>query len=194
MSAYLTTVAPAIEMEIRGPGYDLSSLGWTVERMLIDECIHEAETGEVSPLKVLFDYWREKDWGHGAFDPLRELDITVQCVDVSGDNPLTFQFLNHVGKTFGSLAGMRIRELAQLCLQEDKEPLVRLADLISWEYAEVKKMRVPLYCQIDHWLPGTVHRRYTKLLLPPVGNRLYYATRLTAPLVFENPAGAAARR
>ena len=188
MKPHLALGAPAIEMEIRGNEYDLTSMGWTIERMLIDESIHEAETGEVSPLKVLFDYWREKDWGHGSFDPLRDLDIRVQCVDVSGDNPLTFQFLNHFGKTFGSLAGMRIRDLSQLCIRANKEPHMRLADLISWEYAEVKKMKVPLYCRLDHRLSGTVHRRYTKLLLPPVRNKLYLTTRLTAPLLFENSA------
>jgi hypothetical protein len=56
-STQLHQTSPALEMSIQGYGHDLSSNGWTVERMVIDEAIHVSETGLLSPLKTLFDYW-----------------------------------------------------------------------------------------------------------------------------------------
>jgi hypothetical protein len=76
----LHQISPALKMNIQGYGHDLSSSGWKVERMMIDEATHESETGLPSPLKTLFDYWRKKNWGHGHFDPVTDLDIRVQCV------------------------------------------------------------------------------------------------------------------
>ncbi|MEL0018854.1 MAG: hypothetical protein VW709_03210 [Rickettsiales bacterium] len=173
---------PALEMEIKGTGYALNSNGWTVERMVLDEAVYEAETGQKSPIRILFDYWREKDWGHGAFNPIEDLDIRVQCVDVNRDNPLHYQYVDHFGETFGNLTGKRILDLPELSKDRNKEPHFRLADLISWEYAEVKKVRVPLYYRLRHEIEGSLQRQYTKIVLPPIRNKLFLTTRLTAPI------------
>tara|TARA_E500000331_G_scaffold154450_1_gene150069 strand:- start:526 stop:738 length:213 start_codon:yes stop_codon:yes gene_type:complete len=58
-SSQLHQTSPALEMSIQGNGHDLSSNGWTVERMVIDDATHESETGLLSPLKTLFDFWRK---------------------------------------------------------------------------------------------------------------------------------------
>lgn len=176
---------PALDLNMQGYGYDLSSKGWTIERMVIDEATHEAATGMPSPIKTLFDYWREKNWGHGNFDPINDLNIRVQCVDVRSTNPLEFQYLHHYGETFGSLTGMRMQDLPNLTQAEFKEPHFKMADQISWEYEEVKKIRVPLYYRLEHKIAGSLQRQYTKLVLPPVRNKLYLTTRLTASLEVE---------
>lgn len=175
-------IPPSLEMNIQGYGHDLSSNGWTVERMVIDEAIHESETGHLSPLKTLFDYWREKNWGHGNFDPILDLDIRVQCVDVSSEDPLQYRYLHHFGETFGNLTGKRMMDLPGLSPNAQKESHFRLADLISWEYAEVKKIRAPMYYRLEHEISGSLRRQYTKIVLPPIRNKLFLTTRLTAPL------------
>ncbi len=180
-------ISPALEKKTQGYGYDLSSNGWTVERMVIDEATHESETGLSSPLKTLFDYWREKNWGHGDFNPIVDLDIRVQCVDVSSEDPLQYRYLHHFGETFGNLTGKRMMDLPSLSPNAQQESHFRLADLISWEYAEVKKIRVPMYYRLEHEISGSLRRQYTKIVLPPIRNKLFLTTRLTAPLEIQSP-------
>jgi hypothetical protein len=185
--SHLHQASPTLEMNIQGYGYDLSSNGWTVERMVIDEATHESETGLSSPLKTLLDYWREKNWGHGNFDPVADLDIRVQCVDVGCEDPLQYQYLHHFGETFGNLTGKRMMDLPSLTQKAQRESHFRLADLVSWEYAEAKKIRVPMYYRLEHEISGSLRRQYTKIVLPPIRNKLFLTTRLTAPLEIQTP-------
>lgn len=174
---------PAYELNIKGRGYELRSYGWTVERMVLSEAEFEAETGERSPLKTLFDYWRETGWGHGAFAPLQELPIPVYGIDVGDNNPLRYRYTDYNGPIFGDLTGKHICELPKLAPPEFQESYSRLADTLSWEFAETKKAGVPLYYQLEHRVIGAFHRRYVKLLLPPVQDRMYFATRATNPII-----------
>jgi len=81
--------------------------------MVIDEATHESETCLSSPLKTLFDYWRKK-LGHGHFDPVTNLDMRVQCVDVSCKDPLQYQYLHRFGETFVNHAGKRMMDFPSL--------------------------------------------------------------------------------
>ena len=76
----LHQISPALKMNIQGYGHDLSSCGWKVERMMIDEATHESETGLPSPLKTLFDYWRKKT---GAMDISTPSPISISAFSVS---------------------------------------------------------------------------------------------------------------
>ena len=60
-SSQVHQTSPALEMSIQGYAHDLSSTCLTVGRMVIDEATHESETGLLSPLKTLFDYWRKNN-------------------------------------------------------------------------------------------------------------------------------------
>ena len=73
-------ISPALEMNIQGYGHDLSSSGWTVERMVIDEATHGSETGLSSPLRTLFDYWRTKT---GDMDISTPSPISISAFSLS---------------------------------------------------------------------------------------------------------------
>ena len=139
------------------------------------------------PLSRLCSITGEKNWEHGHFDPVTDLDIRVQCIDVSCEDPLQYQYLHHFGETFGNLTAKRMMDLPSLSQKAQRESHFQLVNLISWEYAEVKKIRIPMYYRLEHAISGSLRRRYTKIVLPPIRNKLFLTTRLTAPLEIQTP-------
>ena len=115
--------------------------------------------------------------------------ISISAFNVStwvAKTRFSISYLHHFGETFGNLTGKRMMDLPSLSQKAQRESHFRLADLISWEYAEVKKIRVPMYYRLEHEISGSLRCQYTKIVLPPIRNKLFLTTRLTAPLEIHN--------
>ena len=137
------------------------------------------------PLSGLCSITGEQKLGTWTFRPRhrsRYPRSVCRCED-----PLQYQYLHHFGETFGNLTGKRMMDLPSLSQKAQQESHFRLADLISWEYAEVKKIRVPVYYRLEHEISGSLRRQYTKIVLPPLRNKLFLTTLLTAPLEIQTP-------
>ena len=50
-----------------------------------------------------------------------------------------------------------------------------------------QKIRVPVYYRLEHEISGSLRRQYTKIVLPPLRNKLFLTTLFTAPLEIQTP-------
>ena len=170
----------------RQPGFYQERSTLSLDEMMKREV--DAESGNPTVLRDLFDFWQERRAGGlplaADFDPHAAFSADqarwVSWINAHNHDALNFLLCNHPGYVFGDWSGKRLGEYhnpyhARSC---------------GLEYMTCRMVQKPFYHEIRQTI-GEVSRSYVRLLLPVADRnrkvtRLFYAVRH-----FDAPVGSA---
>jgi len=141
------------------------------------------DTGESTPLKSLFEFWRDNRARGDAplVDAIEERKPALSpkishlsWIDVASENPFNFVLHNHPARIFGDFSNTKIG------VYPHEFHAIRCA----FEYEHCKKTRQPAYHEFEQ-IVGGYKRNYARLMVPALDKsgevtKLFYTTRYLA--------------